>query len=445
MANLTGIWSRIQGLFGQSRFFDSNIRLITNSVLYDAINEEFYRKGYSENGDVFTVINKITEPASNLPIRQVDIITGEDRPGKALKLLNNPNPLMGQTEFIEACLTFFYIFGEQFIAKNTIEEGLNAGIPLRLEPLPPQCLMTKIGTVQDPILGWQLRWSQRPVIDYSFDEIFHMKDFNPNYDETGYWLRGMSRLKPIFKSVAGSSASYDSLISAFQNMGAYGVLTILGVQQSDGNYSDKPTTKQQLSAIQNDIKNNYYGAKNKGKVATTNKSVIWTPFGIKPVDMEIIASLGVFFGKICDAYNVPDLLFSGGGKDKKYENYFQAELSLWTDAIQPGVNNFLNKFSSWLMPQFPGEEKTKFIADYSGVPCLQEAMRLKINWMKTSGIFTYNEMRLAADAEPMIFPNMDVPLVAFGLQRIDEIGITPSMEQTTNALKYYKDYRLKVN
>ena len=375
------VWSGIQRLFGQSRFTDSVIKMIANGVVYDSASLEFYLKSATNNGDVFTVINKITEPASNLPIKQVDIKTGEEKPGKALKLLEDPNPLMNRTEFIEGALTFYYIFGEGFIVGNTIENGLNKGQPLRLELLPPHCMVEMIGTVQEPIKGWNLRWSMGGKADYTFEEVFHWKDFNPNYDETGNWLRGMSRLRPIFKSIQGSDASYDSLIGSFQNMGAYGVLTILGEKMDNGTYANKAVTKEQLSGFKNQVKQ-FYGAKKRGEIIATNKSVEWTPFGFKPVDMEILNSLPVFSGKICDAYNVPDILLSGGTKDKKYDNYGQAELSLWTGAIEPGVNNFLDKFSKWLMPKFPGEEGTKFIADYSNIPCLQEAMRLKIKWMK---------------------------------------------------------------
>jgi|GEM_PF-2303603 len=437
------LWSGVKKLFGQSRFFDSTIKMIANGVVYDETSLEFYRKSAVSNGDVFTVINKITEPASNLPIRQIDIISGKDKPGKALKLIENPNPLMNRTEFIEGALTFYYIFGEGFITGNSIDTGLNAKQPLRLELLPPHCMVEQIGTVQEPIKGWNLRWSMGGKPDYTFEEVFHWKDFNPNYDETGNWLRGMSRLRPIFKSINGSDAGYDSLISSFQNMGAYGVLTILGVKQKDGEYSDRVTTKQQLQEFKNTIQKSYYGAKKRGQVVASNKSVEWVNFGIKPVDMEIINSLGIFFGKICDAYNVPNLLFSGSGADKKYDNYGQAELSLWINAIQPGVNNFLDKFSKWLMPQFPGEENTRFVADYSDVPCLQEAMRLKIKWMKEAGIFSMDEIRSACNYDALNLLNSDVPLVALGLQRLDEIGLAPTMDQTDNALKHYKDYRLK--
>lgn len=94
------------------------------------------------------------------------------------------------------------------------------------------------------------------------------------------------------------------------------------------------------------------------------------------------------------------------------------------------------------MPQFPGEENTRFVADYSDVPCLQEAMRLKIKWMKEAGIFSMDEIRSACNYEAWSLPNTDVPLTTLGVQRVDEIGMTPTIDQTTNALKYYKDYRL---
>lgn len=95
------------------------------------------------------------------------------------------------------------------------------------------------------------------------------------------------------------------------------------------------------------------------------------------------------------------------------------------------------------MAQFPGEENTMFVADYSQVPCLQEAMRMKIKWMKESGLFSIDEMRKAAGFEAFEILNTDVPLVGIGTQRIDEIGAMPTDVQTAKALKLFKDYRLQ--
>ena len=435
-------WNRIFRTYGDSALDESSIRLLQNTILYNVVDEEFFRKSYSENGDVFSVINKIVEPAKSVPIKQVNKDTLKEAPGKALKLLQNPNPMQNVTEFIEGAMTFYYIFGENLIVGNSVPDGINKGQPLRLDLLPPQAYIMQLGTTQQPVRGWRARWSTQ-LIDYSFEEVFHYRDFNPNYDETGYWLRGMSRLKPIYKAVMGSDAGYDTLVGAFQHMGAYGVLTILGVPTGDG-YTDAPRTKQQIRAVTSEIENKYYGAKNKGKIVATNKEVKWTNLGIRPVDLEVINALHIFSGRICDAYNVPDILLSGGKDSKKYNNYQQALNDLWMDAVIPGLNNFLDKFSSWLMPRFPGEENTRFMADYSGVNVLVEYAKDTVKWMVDSGVFTMNEIRAAANKAPLTLDNMDVPLIPNTTIRIDQMGQIPVMPlaaRTEKELKYYTDYR----
>ena len=66
-----GFWDRIK--FGRSRVQELLTERNTNAPVYPDNNKNiFYRDSYMGNGDVYTVINKITEPASRVPVLQVD-------------------------------------------------------------------------------------------------------------------------------------------------------------------------------------------------------------------------------------------------------------------------------------------------------------------------------------------------------------------------------------
>jgi HK97 family phage portal protein len=393
-----------------------------------------YLNSYTGNGDVFTVINKITEPASTVPIYQYDR-NDEEVEGKMITLLKNPNPYMSINELIEAALSFYLLFGDCYTSFEKVPNGLNANLPLRLDILPPQWMTIVIGSYLDPVAGYKFEFGTNQI-DYPKEQIMHWKEFNPDWDAQGGHLKGMSRLKPIIKSVTGSSSGYDALVSSFQHMGAVGLLTLMGEGGKKAGL-----TKPQLSAIKQQFKDEYTGPKNAGRIAITDWDHKWTNFGLTPVEMNILASLGSFKGAICDAYNVPSMLLSGS-QDRTYSNYQEALRALWTAAIKPSLDAYIDKLSRWLGPLF-GEEDTYLQADYSGIDVLQKDTAAMVAWMVLGKCFTKNEIREAAGYEALPDPAMDIVYESAGTSPVGDLGMLPEAPLTEEVMKALRipDYR----
>lgn len=435
-----GMWDNLFKRWARSKMQDLLTQFNTNGPIYPEGKDDFYLQNYSKNGDVFSIINKITEPAARVPIEQVNIKTGESVEGKTIQLLRKPNPFQSQTEFLEGALTFFNIFGNCYIAGERPEFGLRTGQVTRLDLLPPQWVEIMLGSFMDPIKGYRLTEAYEQDKIYEFGQVLHWREFNPEYDINGKHMYGMSRLKPLINNTTALQAGYDSLVSAFQNGGAHGVLTILGVRDNDGKYNDKPTTKEQLAILESYWKRKWAGAERMGAKAITNKSVEWTPFGMSVHDMSILSSLPISRGVIADAYNVPEVLLANS-ESKTYMNYQEAMKALWNNAIIPNLDGLLNKLNDWLIPAM-GEQGTMLVADYDSIPALQSDKKELVDWMTRAGL-TYNEIRDALGYETMNIPNMDVPIISMGVSRVDEIGFMPSADFSEEALKRLgvEDYR----
>lgn len=438
-----GLFQKLIDRFTPARIVSANrldefvLRMIGNNAIYPDYKSDTYLKGYTENGDVFTVINKITEPAASVPIIQYDSKDNEIPSGRMISLLSKPNPWMSQSEYIEALLSFYLLFGNSYTAFQALDNGLNAGIPLRLDVLPPQWMEMIIGSYLDPVAGWKFTLSGN-IMDYQPDQVLHWKEFNPDYNAAGTGhLYGMSRLKPILKSVIASSSSYDAMVAAFQHQGAFGILTLLG----ENGATSETIGKAQLSAIKRQYQQDYTGVKNAGKIVVTKWDHKWTNFGMSVREMEIIKSLGIFRGAICDAYNVPSQLLSGSN-DRTYNNYQEAARSLWTNAIMPSLDNLLSKLSSWLAPKCK-EEGHRLVADYSGVEVLQKNNAEMVAWMVMARSFTKNEIREAAGYDRLEDPAMDKIYENAGSVPLDELGLMPGDALTEGVLKALKvrDYR----
>lgn len=411
------------------------LKMLGNNAIYPGDKDETYLKSYMENNDVFTVINKITEPASQVPVFQYDKNGEIIEDGRMLELIKQPNPHQSQGEFFEAMMTFYYLFGNSFIASEVLDAGLNKNVPYRLDVLPPQWVQIDLGNFLNPIKGYSFYPMLDTSVPYTPDRIFHWKEFNPDFNYTGGHLRGQSRLKPLLKTITGSQEGYNSLVKMFQNQGAWGLLNML---DEDGTAQD--ISKEQKSALKRQFKND---AK-KGDITILNSKSDWLQMGLTSVDMQVLKSLGLFKGNFCDAYNVPSQLFSGS-QDRTYNNYKEAEAALWRNAIQPTFNAALSGLSKFLAPKIKGEEDTYLQADYSGVTCLQTNMGELITWMIAANVFTGNQILEACGWEKSTDLNMDRILVSDGRVFLDMLDTPPDPVLVEGALKRLgiTDYRTK--
>jgi HK97 family phage portal protein len=435
MAVLQNIWDK---LTGKQPSHTPNpldaylMKVLANNAIYPDESAETYLSSYTGNNDVFTVINKITEPASTVPIFQYDENGEIVENGKMLARLNNPNGYQSRSQFIEAGMSFFLIFGNCFTSGEEVEGSAYPGFA-RLDQLPPQWIAIKLGTYFNPVTGYSFYpFASSSAIDYPKENIYHWKEFNPDYSITGGHLKGMSRLRPLLRSVTGSKEAYNSLVKAFQNQGMWGLLAMIGED-------DKITqlTKEQKSKLRSEFARDSAT----GKLTIVNKKVEYTNMGLTMRELEVVKSLGILKGNLCDAYNVPSQLLSGS-QDRTYNNYKEAERALWTNAICPNVDAYLEGLSKWMAPHFQ-EDGNVLKADYSGVEALNKNIGEIVTAMVTAGIFTGNQILEAIDWETSEDPNMERIITPVGRMFMDEMGMPPDPQVTENVMKRLgiSDYR----
>ena len=428
-------WDRIFRRHGLSNIEQLFVQNYENTAVWPSTAEQdTFTDSYTGNGDVFTVINKIIEPASRVPILHVDKDGEEKAISRTMDLISAPSPFMTLSDLIEQALGYYLIYGNMYLNALKPDGGLNMGKPVRLEFLPPPFTSIKVGGRLEPITGYEMEYAGS-TLSFNVADVMHWKEFNPDWGDN-FGVYGMSRLKPLIKSITASDSAYQSMVSAFQNQGATGILTVLGVKDSDGKLGQRSTSKQQLAALKNQFRpgGEHVGDKARSKIIATAKSVEWVPIGMSPVDMQILQSLGVSRGSIADAYNVPNQLLSGS-QDKTYNNYQEAARSLWTNAIQPNLDALLMRLSNWLLPQM-GEDG-KLVADYSGVDVLQKNKKELVEWMVRASAFTRNEIREATGYDMLPVQEMDHVYIPFGEVPIDDQ--MPTMDETEKILR--NDYR----
>ena len=182
---------------------------------------------------------------------------------------------------------------------------------------------------------------------------------------------------------------------------------------------------------------------NWGTIVITNQDHKWTSFGLSPVDLNIINSLGISKAAIAEVYGVPTVLLSGSN-DKTYANYREGEKILYQDTIIPTFDSFLQKLTDWLVPKYGDEYKgCRFVADYSVVDVLKADIAAIVTAMSQTGVFTKNEIREAVDYGVIEDPLMDEVWTGIGQAPLSQTVIDVNQADANLKMLGLKDYRLK--
>lgn len=423
----------------------------SNNELYFALNSllrmgqvEFYNKdprtyidkGYVTNPNVYSIINKITRPASSVPFALYEIKeekafrkykalmeSGQRdearvQHSKALVLSENkdrqkifiqPNESQSWTEFCEGAIGFKLLTGNNFIY------GLSpAGFEDRLfftkiYNMPSQFVEIIIGTWDNPVKAYRLLMNIN--VEFEANHVLHRKYWNPQFDEStgifsgtafatfgqnregGTNFYGLSPLAPLCNVVKRSNDGYVASMKMLVNGIPAGILS-----PENGGRPLNPNEKKKLDEA---WKERFGGASNKNQVMKATVPLKWQALGMNSVDMQLEGIQQNDLATIARVYNVPKEIAGGGDRSifDSGEKFKLANKSLWTDAIIPELNDLQEGLNRFLVPGWEAMDGKKYYIDYdlSGVGALQGNMKEmsdRIMREMEKGLWSPNEARI---------------------------------------------------
>ena len=407
--------------------------------------EEFVRTGYMGNPVVYSVINIITRALSAVPFNVYVVKDGKRKtyyknysgrkraadPVRAMNLkkqtlelaeqsdlqgvLERPNPLQGQSEFIENLQGFKEVTGNTYIHGVEVDSVFG-----ELWVMPAH--LTEIisdGGLESIIRGYR-------ITEYTYDvelpeeTVLHMKYWSPDYSGVGTHLYGMSPIRASRKVLQQSNDSFTAMNRALQNMGAEGMLTLDGEELN----------QQQVDELQKQIDEKGTGAKNYKKILVSTAKWRWERFGISPTDLNVIASMRETKRELCDIYGISSELMNDPD-NKTQANKKEARKGLYYETILPKADSLRDELNRWLVPRFNARDGVEYFIDYdiNAVEALSEDLNEKVQALANAWVITGNEFREAIgydtfDHEMMNTPMMPmnrVPLEGFDLDIDEEI------------------------
>lgn len=383
-------------------------------------------KPYEQISSVYKAVKAIADnvPQADLKFRNrktKEEIDDDD----VVKLFDNPNPYMSESDFIQAWVGFACLYGEAMVVKEieTIGQETGRKLPKELWVFNPKDFQEIVSG--RAITGW--RYTKEQVI-FKPNQVVFIKDFNP-YN----MYRGLDPKKPIEKII---DIDWQSLIynqSFFENDAMPGF--VLGTEEELG--------EDTISRTRKNWEKKFKGATNAHKVAILESGLKPLPLGtINMRDMEFMEQKKFAREEILGIWRAPKALFNIT-EDLNYATFMGQMKIFWSYSIMPVMRKIeaaINRHIVW-----PYNQNIEAYFDYSNVVAYQEDFKEKVTTgeaLSRMGVplNAINErLQLGFDK----FPWGDVWWASFGLYPVSSAEApamsSPGYEEEEGKAKAAKD------
>ena len=350
-------------------------------VLYSFNQKDFIKRGYTENGEIYSIINKIVSKCEvSTPYVYIDkegvkskkcIASKKGRNSvqgvakhrlyvhKALdyapddsqlaKLILNPNENQTWRDLISLHRIFYFVQGEGFLYREAGDD--NCAISIHIAPA---SLMKEI--VKDgELVGWRFDLQNGKWRNFELEDVYHLEMPNPLFDDKYSQFRGLSPLLAGLKYLQLDDKAIESWIKSVENEGAKGLVS--------PNHPNPELwlTPDQRDLTQQRIDENVTGSANKNKVVVSGMPLQYTHIGLSPDALNIINGLKHANYQLCNLWGVPPVLFD---PNPTYQNQKEAAKRFVLEVILPYLNKEEDKLNSWLVQPFIDRDKKEYKIDY---------------------------------------------------------------------------------
>lgn len=375
-------------------FLDSMVDGGDVSTTYSSMS----RSGYMSNGATYNAIRSIAQCAGAVPWA-LFTGTGEDKDRilashPLTDLWARPNPLMGNSRFIENIVSYLQIAGECFIVTSDSEGnpgGTNArSIPEMLTFMRPDNVDYNNPT--DPLsdLTWKINGRN---IHIPRESVLHLKWFHPLDDN-----RGLSPIEVSRVSIEQSNLSRLWNKSLMKKAG----------RPSSILKSRVSPPKEVRDKILQRFRENIGGAANAGDVIFLTGDVEWEKAALTPEEMSWSEGQKMAGRDISVVQGTPPQL-NGDTEASTYANYQEARKALYQETVLPILTFIRDEFNVWLTPRYSNSISLDILK--SEIDALQEDRGQEWARISNADWLTINEKRKAVGLDPISDERAETPII----------------------------------
>jgi len=339
--------------------------------------------GYTDNEVIYSIINKIAKTASNIPLVVVDSEGTPQDNHWATKLLQAPNEDTTITELVNSYYVYLLSIGNSYIYAPKLTDGRT----LELWTMPSDIVEVVAGNWKNPIEGYKVMYGTQEEI-MKKRTVLHSKLFNPNFQDSGEWMYGLSPIKVAAEIIRNINAGNERM-ALLAETGAPPF--IISSQLPEG-----------LTRAQQEMLEDSYNSKY-GNISSTNKPMLTgTPvkvemLGTNAADMELVKSSEYATRVLCNVYGIPSQLLNDTS-GSTYNNVIELKKDFITSTVMPLNKQLAEKLTTFLLK----DEDVRFEFDYSNVEELSKSIDERM--------IALDKVTFLSTQEKRLMFNYDTPL-----------------------------------
>lgn len=339
-------------------------------------------EGYMDNETIYSIINRIAKPASQIPLTAINA-KGEPITDHWInKIILNPNEDTTINELIFNYYVYLLSIGNSFIYAPRLSDGRT----IELWTAPSDIVNIVAGDWKQPVKGYTIQYGTNTDTIQKKD-MLHSKLFNPRFDDSGYWMYGLSPIQVAAQII--------------RNINAGNTRMALLAETGAPPFIISSTLPQGLTAPQQELLEDTYDKKYTGPDRTNKPMLSGTPLrvdvvGSNAADLELVKSSEHATAVLCNVYGIDSVLLN----DKRastYNNVIELHKDLYTGTIIPLNTNLEKKLKGWLVPN----EDIFFKFDYSKVEVLSQSIDSRMKVINDISFITDDEKREIFNYAPL--------------------------------------------
>ena len=443
------ILGKITEMMGGNKFNQAFLSSVGGGLtLYDQNRKQNYlEKGYNINSIVYSAVNQMAIKTASVPfyVRKIEDgmaskrlemlekataynmtmhqqIKARELKAKAYSKdelpfpMERPNTNQTWAEFINLYKTFLKTTGNAYIYILKPELRQNAE-PLQVYLLPSHLTQIVVKdnvdllSVENPIHSYIMTWG-KACIEFKEENVIHIKYSNPNYDESGSHLYGLSPLKAALKNIQSSNEAADMNIKTLQNGGAFGFIHGKSI----------PLTVEQAKEVKNRLVEMKAGDGSLDKIAGTSAEIGFTRLSLTADEMKPFDYLKWDTKQIANVLVWSDKLLNND-EGAKYDNLKVVEKWAVVNNIAPDLKLLEEAMNSRFLPLFKGYENTCVKWDVMELPEMQVDMETLTTWLNNAldrGVINRAEYRTAINYTKIENPSMEQFTVNVNTMNLDD-------------------------
>lgn len=351
---------------------------------------------YDQSTAVSIPVNMVAEGfASLVPVLEVDGKIVTDHP--VLELLKAPSPFYDARLYAETIAKDYLITGET----ETVAIGAVTRPPLELQPISPSNISVDEGqgglAVSMYVSGNTLAGSY--ILDthrgkgarYFDGTLRELKQTRSYSTKSNSLLRGQSPLVSAAKEARQHILGNTHNASLLEQGGRLSVVFNFEDDMEDDDFK----------ATKAEVRSQYGGAQKAGQIAVTAGGKLnIEEFGVNNKDMDFAKLQRMAQDSVALTYHVPLMLISTDAATM--DNYKEAKLALYDDAVLPLADRLYAGLSAFLLPRYGLDpSKVKITYDIDQITALATRRNEELKLRKELGVETTNEYRSMIKREPV--------------------------------------------